>query len=233
MDLRRFTGVQFVSKAPSRGGGEVALRVSKMEPSHVLWWHSHVQPVIDRDPKRVDNDWNWMLFSPLTRLFGLAIAKRPVGYTLGIVAEDTQQYIPCALVLLLGRDRAFDNHNKRSTFTWYLSTAPDEALLSIKDYRLEQSQLPKRLGSIALGISVTHSLNHVARGRVSLHSDVGGGEHYWAGIKNVVCRYCPRVSACHAVPGDCSSPAMDTTVITCSTRPPGRATNWMRCVKES
>lgn len=177
MDLRRFTGVRFVSKAPSRGGGEVALRVSKMEPSHVLWWHSHVQPVIDRDPTRVDNDWNWMLFSPLTRLFGVATAKRPIGYTLGIVADDTKQYIPCALVLLLGRDRALDNNNKRSTFTWYLSTAPDEALLSIKQYRLEQSQLPKRLGSIALDIGVTHSLNHVARGRVSLHSDVGGGEH--------------------------------------------------------
>lgn len=116
-----------------------------------------------------------MLFAPLTRLFGLATAKRPVGYTLGIVAQDTGHFIPCALVLLLGRDRALDDHARRSTFTWYLTTAPDAALLSIKDYQLDEEKLPRRLGTIALDIGVTHSLNHIARGRLSLHSDPGGG----------------------------------------------------------
>jgi hypothetical protein len=123
----------------------------------------------------VDNDWNWMLHVPLTRLFGIALAKRPVGYTVGIAAHETGVFIPCALVLLLGRDRALDNHAKRSTFTWYLTTAPDEALLNIADYRLQEDELPKRLGTIALDVSVTHSLNHVARGRMSLHSDPMGG----------------------------------------------------------
>ena len=175
MDLRRFTGVRFVSRAPTRGGGEVPLRVSRMEASHVLWWHSHVQPIIDDDPARVDKDWNWMLHVPLTRLFGITLAKRPVGYTVGIAAHETGVFIPCALVLLLGRDRALDNHAKRSTFTWYLTTAPDAALLNIEDYRLQEDELPKRLGTIALDVSVTHSLNHVARGRMSLHSDPVGG----------------------------------------------------------
>lgn len=124
----------------------------------------------------MDNDWNWVLLAPLTRLFGLATAKRPVGYTVGIAGHDTGHYIPCALVLLLGRDRALDNHRKRSAFTWYLTTAPDAALLNIKGYRLQEDQLPKRLGTIALDVSVTHSLNRVARGRVSLHSDPKGGE---------------------------------------------------------
>ena len=176
MDIRRYTGVRFVRRAPTRDGEYIELRVANLEPSHVLWWHSHVQPIIDEDPNRVDNDWNWMLFAPLTQLFGMATAKRPVGYTVGIAAHETDQFIPCALVLLLGRDRALDDHARRSTFTWYLSTAPDAALLTIDDYALEQGQLPKRLGSIALDVGVTHSLNHVARGRLSLHSDPAGGD---------------------------------------------------------
>jgi hypothetical protein len=53
MDLRSWTGVQFIRHAPSKGGEEVELRVSRMKPSHVLWWQSHVQPIIDRDPNRV------------------------------------------------------------------------------------------------------------------------------------------------------------------------------------
>jgi len=176
MNLRKFTGVRFVSRAPTRSGGNIALRVTKMEPSHVLWWHSHVQPIIDHEPDRVDNGWNWMLYAPLTRLFGLATAKRPAGYSVGIAAHDTGHFIPCALVLLLGRDRALDDHAKKSVFTWYLTTAPDTALLAVEDYDLDADRLPKRLGTIALDVCVTHSLNHIARGRVSLHSDPRGGE---------------------------------------------------------
>lgn len=132
--------------------------------------------MIDGDPERVDNGWNWLLYAPLTRLFGIALARRPVGYTIGIAAHETGHFIPCALVLLLGRDRALDKHTKRSTFTWFLTTAPDAALLSIKDYRLHENELPKRLGTIALDVAVTHSLNHLAGGRMSLHSDPKGGE---------------------------------------------------------
>lgn len=176
MEFRQLTGVRFVRKAPTRSGTDVALRVTAMEPSHVLWWQSHVQPLIDADSERVDCDWNWMLYAPLTRLFGVATGKRPVGYTVGIEAPDSDQFIPCAMVLLLGRDRALDNHAKRSTFTWYLTTAPEQALTTIDDYHLSPDQLPLRLGTIALDVGVTHSLNHAARGRVSLHSDPRGGK---------------------------------------------------------
>ena len=79
MDMRRYTGVRFIRRAPTRDGAYIALRVANLEPSHVLWWHSHVQPIIDEDPNRVDNDWNWILFAPLTRLFGMATAKGEDG----------------------------------------------------------------------------------------------------------------------------------------------------------
>lgn len=169
--------MRFISRAPTRDGGEVDLRVSRMAAPHVLWWHAHVQPVIDDDPDRVDNGWNWLLYAPLTRLFGIVMARRPVGYVVGIAAHNIGRFIPCAMVLLLGRDRALDDHRKRSTFAWYLTTAPDAALLDIEEYRLDESRLPKRLGTIALDVAVTHSLNHLARGRMSLHSESKGGEH--------------------------------------------------------
>jgi hypothetical protein len=176
MDLRRWTGVRFVRRAPTRDGGRLALRVARMAPSHVVWWHSRVQPFIDADPARVDNGWNWMLYAPFTRLFGLVLTRRPVGYTVGIADDAAGRFLPCALTLLLGRDWALDNHARRSAFTWFLATAPDAALLGIEDYGLTEARLPHRLGAITLDVAVTHSLNHRARGRVSLHAHPKGGE---------------------------------------------------------
>jgi len=176
MDLRRWTGVRFVRRAPTRDGGEATLRVTRMERSHVLWWQSHVQAIIDADPERVDNGWNWMLYAPFTRLYGVVLARRPVGYTVGLVDDDAARFLPCALILLLGRDVALDDHARRSTFTWFLTTAPEAALLTIPEYRLSEDTLPRRLGTITLDVAITHSLNHLARGRVSLHADPKGGQ---------------------------------------------------------
>jgi len=147
-----------------------------MAPSHVLWWHSHVQPFVDADEARVDNGWNWMLYAPITRLFGVVLARRPVGYTVGVADEATGRFLPIALTLLLGRDPALDDHARKSTFTWYLTTAPGSALLGIEAYGFTEARLPRRLGTIALDVAVTHSLNHRARGRVSLHADPKGGD---------------------------------------------------------
>ncbi len=176
MDLRSWAGVQFIRHAPSKGGEEVELRVSRMKPSHVLWWQSHVQPIIDRDPNRVDEAWNWLLYAPFTLLVGSVLARRPVGYTVGIVVHDTGHFVPCALTLLLGRNPALDDYSRRSAISWYMTTAPEAALLDIKEYRLSEDRVPKLLGSIALDVAVTHSLNHWGRGRVGLHADLKGGE---------------------------------------------------------
>lgn len=176
MDLRRWTGVRFVRRAPTRDGGTLALRVSPMARSHVVWWQARVQPVIDADPQRVDNGWNWMLYAPFTTLYGTVLARAPVGYTVGIVDGAGGRFLPCALTLLLGRSQALDDHARRSTFTWYLTTAPDTALLGLGEYGLTEEHLPRRLGTIALDVAVTHSLNHLARGRVGLHADPKGAE---------------------------------------------------------
>lgn len=175
MDLRRWRGVPFVSRAPTESGQPIGIRVTHMKLSHVLWWHSHVQPLIDRDPERGDRNWNWLLYVSFATLAGGVLARQPVGYTIGIYAENTDRYIPCALVQLLGRFPALNAHKRKSVFVWFLSTAPDEALLSIKDHPIAADRLPKRLGTIALDVAVTHSLNKRRLGRTALYAEESGG----------------------------------------------------------
>jgi len=176
MDLRRWTGTRFVSRAPTKSGEDVELRVAELALPHVLWWHSHVQPVIDQDPDRTDRGWNWLLYLPFVRVAGGVLRRRPAGYAVGVVVPEPGHFIPCALVQLLGRYPALNDNLRRSTFTWFLTTAPVEAMLSVPEYRLTEDRVPKRLGTIALDVAVTHSLNHRGRGRVGLHADEDGGE---------------------------------------------------------
>lgn len=176
MDLRRWTGTRFVRRAPTKSGGDVELRVTELELPHVLWWHSHVQPVIDQDPHRTDRGWNWLLYVPFARAAGGFLRRRPAGYAVGMVVPEPGHFIPCALVQLLGRYPALNDNLQRSTFTWFLTTAPVEAMVSISEHRLTEDGVPKRLGTIALDVAVTHSLNHRGRGRVGLHADEDGGE---------------------------------------------------------
>lgn len=176
MALKHWIGIRFVDRAPTRSGGEVKIRVTPMMLAHVLWWHSHVQPVIDSDPNRVDRDWNWLLYFPFAAVVGTALRRKPAGYVIGIVTEKEKHLIPCAMVILLGRFPALDNHKKKSAFTWYLTTAPDEALLNVKEYNLTEDMLPKQLGSIAMDVVITHSVNHRSKGRVALYADKKGGD---------------------------------------------------------
>ena len=129
--LRSWRGVPFVRRAPTQSGEDVPIRVAKMTAAHVLWWHSHVQPIIDRDSTRADNGWNWLLSAPFAELAGRVMIRKPVGYTVGVGDPDRDRFIPCALVQLLGRVPALDDHERESAFVWFLSTAPDEALTSI------------------------------------------------------------------------------------------------------
>ena len=176
MALREWRGVPFVRRAPTDSGEEVPIRVSPMRPAHVLWWHSQVQPIIDEDPQRADNDWNWLLYASFAAVAGRVLSRAPAGFTIGLTDEQSDRFIPCALVQLLGRVPALDTHEKDGAFVWFLSTAPDAALLSIEEHPIAEDRIPKRLGAIALDVAVTHSLNERRRGRLALHADEDGGE---------------------------------------------------------
>ena len=176
MNLRRWLGVRFVRRAPTRSGEPIGIHVSRMTLPHVLWWHSHVQPVIDQDPGRADRDWNWLLYVPFSTLAGGVLARQPVGYTVGIHATETDHFIPCALIQLLGRFPALDAPKGKSAFVWFMSTAPDEALLTIEDRPFLEDRIPKRLGTITLDVAVTHSINKHRWGRTALYADEDGGD---------------------------------------------------------
>lgn len=175
MRLRRWKGIRFVSRAPTKAGGEVDIRVTPMALPHVLWWHSHVQPEIDKDPERVDNGWNWLLYVPFTSIVGTTLMRKPAAYTVGIVDDEENRLIPCALVQLFGRYPALDEYQRKSGFVWFLSTAPVSSLISIPEYRLTEKTVPKQLGAIALDVAVTHSFNQYRWGRVALYADERGG----------------------------------------------------------
>jgi len=147
-----------------------------MSLEHALFWEARIQPVIDFDPNRVDQGWNWLLYLPLSKLTGNVLQRSPVGYCIGIVASEEDYFIPCAMLQLLGRYPALNDHDKTSAFTWFLSTAPKAALLELDEYHLSENRIPKRLGSIALDVAVTHSFNHGDHGRTGLHADPKGGD---------------------------------------------------------
>jgi len=176
MFFRRMRGVRFVNRAPTKSGQYLTLHITPMTVPHVLWWHSHVQPIIDRDPSRADRDWNWLLYVSFATVASGLLARQPAAYTVAIVANEKGVIIPCALVQLMGRFPALDNHSKTGAFVWFLSTAPDEALTSISEYPISDDRVPKRLGRIALDVAITHSLNERRNGRVALYADEKGGE---------------------------------------------------------
>ena len=95
---------------------------------------------------------------------------------MGICDPERDRFVPCALVQLLGRVPAFDDHDRESVFVWFLSTAPDEALMTIAEHAIPEDRMPRRLGSIALDVAVTHSLNHRRLGRTALYADERGGD---------------------------------------------------------
>ena len=176
MHLRRWTGIRFVSRAPTRAGGEVAIRVTPMALPHVLWWHSHVQPIVDKDHDRVDNGWNWLLYIPFTEIIGTTLLRRPAGYAVGIVDDERNRFVPCAMLQLLGRYPALDSQRRKSGFVWFLATAPVSAMITILEYHLTEETVPRRLGAITLDVAVTYSFNHFKAGRVALYADERGGE---------------------------------------------------------
>jgi hypothetical protein len=173
---RKQRGVPFVCRAPTESGEDVPIGVAKMTVPHVFWWHSHVQPIIDRDPTRPDNGWNWLLYVAFAEVTGRVLTRKPVGYTVGLADPERDRFVPCALVQLLGRVPALDDHDRESVFVWFLSTAPDEALATIKDHPIPVDRIPQRLGTIALDVAVTCSLNEQRLGRTALYADERGGD---------------------------------------------------------
>ena len=145
-----------------------------MTLDHVKWWQSEIQPVIDDLPNRADKYWNLVLIAASSSFIGKFISRKPIGITIGIKVDE--HFVPEVLMQLVSKFPYFDTPNKKSSFVWYLSVAPKEALLHLKDVKLDPKDLPKRIGSIALHTALVYSMNHAFKGRVILHADDDGGD---------------------------------------------------------
>lgn len=187
--------IPFVKEAPTKSGVTVPIHVSKMKLEHVRWWHSKIQPTIDEDSSRADRYWNWILIAASSTLSGKVLAKKPVGLTVGIQVDGL--FVPCVMMQLIGKFPYFLNQNKKSVFIWYLSVAPDDALLSLKELNLKPDTLPKNLGSITLDIAVTYSENHRRKGRTCLHASKEGGEELLSWYQSKGMKIFPETEKLH------------------------------------
>lgn len=166
-------GFEFVRRAPRQGGGgDVEIMVARLGLGHARWWDAEVQPIIDKIPNRADCGWQWWpkiwALAQLTRTVG----QRPAGYAIGVPLRETNQFVPCALLQLAESYPALDVAGTQSVFVWYVSVAPTMAILP----HLGSANIPKRLGAIALDVSMCISQRHGYEGRIGLHASSGGGQ---------------------------------------------------------
>jgi hypothetical protein len=166
--------IKMVDKAPNKNGDLIPIVVSELTIEHAKWWHSQIQPIIDDNSDRADQYWNWILISASSNIAGKFFSKKPAGYTVGFELDGN--FIPCGMIQLIGKFPYLINRKKKSVFVWFLTVAPFKALTSLKNVNISADKIPKRIGSILLDISVTHSFNIRNQGRTSLHAAIEGGE---------------------------------------------------------
>ncbi len=161
--------VPHVRWVPSSSSEPVLIEIVQLDKSLAVRWQSSIQPAIDEDPTRTDQGWRWPRIMATTSLVGAL--QRPTGLAACVQAQNGD-YIPCAMVQVVARYPAFDDRNENCVFLWYLADAPIKALEQL----LPKSCVPKMLGTVALDMAVTLSLNQGLHGRTGLHADPKGKE---------------------------------------------------------
>lgn len=173
--------IRYISKAPSLTGGQVAVDVVNLDLHLARYWHNYIQPEINKNNVRADFRWDWRRIYYVSRLIGTSFGQSPGGLALVLNLKPAHQaLIPVAMLQLVNRYPHFQDHSKGSTFLWYLSDAPREALQQLKVPNtatplLTDDQIPKMLGTLALDSSVIHSYREGNMGRLGLHAAPRGG----------------------------------------------------------
>jgi len=161
----------FVQSASTKDGRErVPVFVSLMQVGHALVWHGVVQPHIDAAAEpRADKGWDWRILRTMFPLAEVLRRRRCYGYS--VFALDRHNMVsaaPVGMVLLIERYPYLANPSQDSTFVWFLSAAPAEALKSFDG-------IPLSLGGVLLDIAITTSINTGTEGRIALHCAPAGG----------------------------------------------------------
>lgn len=172
--------LRHVVYAPTRGAGTAPVVVEVASKRTFEQWSKIVQPKIAEDPRRLDREWNWQNIVRLQGKLGQLLGQQTNCYTINVpYGRDGQETIPGAMILVCENFPALDNHLLRSSFVWYLSTAPASVY---KSCSISEDNTPD-LGRICIDIATTLSFGNRNEGRLGLHADPAGGHwlynFYW------------------------------------------------------
>jgi hypothetical protein len=163
----------FVAYAPARGAsGEVPIAVVDMTVRHALDWDLNVQPFIRKSHQiRADRWWSWVVLRQLFPLQQYLKGYRCRTYTI-VTPNQDDDAVPAAMLLLIDRYPHVDpaEQGADSTFMWFLSTAPDEAMHAMGVAR------PPSLGLAVVDTALVHSSADGCDGRAWLHAATSGGD---------------------------------------------------------
>jgi len=178
----------FIKRLPTATPGLSALvKIVPMQFSHAVFWHAHVQPIVDElytsanslQPAadvRADIGWDWSKYFALmalhnsTTLFptnGSGIAQ---GFALVVEGEEGVD-VPIGLLTMVPRfDTTVRGFRRERTFAWYLSDAPSEF------YQILGLEPLKLVAKALLDTSLQAGRMCAMDGEFLLHADPAGGK---------------------------------------------------------
>jgi hypothetical protein len=173
MPSQRDPFIRHVSRAPTRGGDFVPMRVTSMTLAHAQWWQSYVQPWIDQSSSpRADQGWRWPRIFATCSLLAGALRQHPAGLVAGIIRGG--ELMPVCMALIVESYPYLPDSSKNAVFLWYATRCPDDVVQ--RALRIPSGSLPKRLMEITVDLAVTQSFNRYTDGRIGLHAAAEGGE---------------------------------------------------------
>jgi hypothetical protein len=176
----------FIQRLPMATPGlSAAVKVVPMQYEHAVFWHAHVQPIIDGQYTRAggsniagniraDVGWDWTRNFALMALNNLALfsanwAGRAQGYAL-LIDDAGESDIPIGMLTMVPQfDTTVHGVSRDRTFTWYLSDAPSELYDALNVVPL------KLVAKALLDTSIIAALIGGLDGESLLHADPAGG----------------------------------------------------------
>jgi hypothetical protein len=117
-----------VSRAPTKSGIGLPVRVTNLTVEWTRRWHQWVQPFVNAvEGPQADRGWRWPLKWAETLLIGSLLGQQPRGFVVGIQPEE-RSFIPCIIMSIVEEYPHLADHSQSSPFVWFLYHSEDTAL---------------------------------------------------------------------------------------------------------
>jgi len=164
--------VNHISRAPTKSGVSLPVRITELTVEWTRRWHRWVQPFVNAvEGPQADKGWRWPLKWAETLLVGSLFGQPPRGFVVG-VQPDERSFVPCIIMSMVEDYPYLPDHTKSSLFVWFLSRAPDAYLRTA--LHAGTDAIPKLLMQIAVDVAITHSFQLGMDGRIGLHAAPAG-----------------------------------------------------------